>query len=131
MTRTPITYDDVQSPFIADRIRETSWHQRQYITDLLQIARYIERNGPRSFAEALAYKQLKSSYPAEFQALELEHSEERGVSTEEFLHIKEDIHREQIVEEARQLLADTHARRQQRRLEKISFASWRKAGGRA
>jgi len=72
MRLTADIFDDVRSPFIVDRLHETRWQHRKYILDLLQLARYVERNGPHSFAEAIEYKQLVAAYPMEHRALMLE-----------------------------------------------------------
>jgi len=131
MQDTPINYADVQSPFIIDRIHETSWSHRQYITDLLALARCIERNGPRSYAEAFVYGNLKSRYPLEHRALVIEHQERRNVLTEEFERMKEDYHRKCAAIDAQKLRHTYEVSSEHERLMEESLASWHTVGGRS
>lgn len=131
MQHTPIQYDEVKSPFIVDRLRETDWQHHAYIADLLRLARYIERNGPHSCAEALQYRQLQAHYPTEFLALEIEQREGRSVPTEEFQRMKEEQQRKRVAEDTQRFQNEQQARREQQRSLNAAYASWRTAGGRA
>ncbi|MHB0935393.1 MAG: hypothetical protein ACYC6A_03295 [Armatimonadota bacterium] len=129
MQLTPHIFEDVRSPFIADRLRETGWQHRRYILDLLQLACFIERNGPRSYAEAIGYSRLKHAYPVEHRALDLEYREGRHVSTGTFQQMKDEDHRRRAEAAAQQLRKARQAGMDEQRMAAQAFTNWRKAGG--
>ena len=130
MQQTIINYDDVPYLFIVDRIRETSWSSRQYIADLLELARYIERNGPHSYAGALFYGNLKSRYPVEHAALQIEIHQGRHVTTAEFQHMQDEAQQKRAEGETQKLRHQQQVATQQQQQLEAAYTSWRLHGGR-
>lgn len=56
---------DVKTRFVLDRIRETSWNDHLYIENLQFIEGMIFREGPKCFAEGIAYHHHCTRHPIE------------------------------------------------------------------
>jgi len=125
----PRNFEDVQSPFIADRIRETRWQHRQYILDLLKLKRYVKEGGPHSWGDAMWYGGVTGAYPTELRALKIEHLEGRHVTTEEYRRMQDEDQRQR----QREAEAAKYLRWEQQDCMETQlaqeFTSWRRAGG--
>ena len=62
-------YKNIKSEFIKNKIKETSWKDREYIDDLIQIENFILRGGPNSMAGGYLYHNLKISYRREWEII--------------------------------------------------------------
>ena len=77
--------DSIMTRFVRERLKETSWEKREYISNLHSIERIIAHGGPKGWAQAIQYRQLSDTYPVETECIEREINESILVTTEEFL----------------------------------------------
>ena len=113
MKKTPIT-----SPFILQHIKNTSWQNREYINNLLQLERYI-KYGANGMASNQMYFVLREKYQMEFLALL---SEIDPVKMEKQKKEFEKLAAKNVKEAAAELL-------KLQRTEKKAYAEWIALGG--
>lgn len=70
--------------FVMERLQETSWEDRGYIYNLLDVEFFVERGGPKSFAEGMRVKQLQDRFPVEWLCIRREVEDNVHTSAEEF-----------------------------------------------
>ena len=68
--------NNINSPYLLQKIKETSWKNRDYINDLIRLERMIQK-GPQGFAGGQIYFLLREKYPVEFLELLKEASPQR------------------------------------------------------
>lgn len=63
--------------FVMERLKETSWENRERIRDLINIERLILRGGPKKYNEHMVANILHRTYYVEWQCIkrEIEHNE--------------------------------------------------------
>jgi hypothetical protein len=92
-------YTEAKTQFIRDRIKETAFHERQYIGRLLWLEDIIYRGGPaHQWAENMAYHAMTHDYPLEAEAITRELQEGNLTTTEEFRALQEKRRRELGIE---------------------------------
>ena len=65
-------YTAIESQFIRDRIKETRWKDRSYISRLCLIADLMGKSGSSSFAEGMPYYMCQKDWPVECECIRLE-----------------------------------------------------------
>lgn len=70
-----MNYTDVTSPFILERMRNTSWENRKLIDDLIHLWQLVVKP-PSNYSGGMALSILRAAYPDEYLALLEEHSPE-------------------------------------------------------
>ncbi|MBM4463834.1 MAG: hypothetical protein FJ012_11025 [Chloroflexi bacterium] len=115
-------FDEAKTQFIRDRIKETAFHERQYIHHLLWLEDIIFRGGPTQWAEGMAYGGLRKDYPLEAEAIRRELREGKRTTPEEFKALQEERTRKLAMDEEEWRLS-LDAR------ESDELQEWLKAGG--
>jgi len=70
-------YKEIKSNYIRQKIRETKWEDRSYISDLMSLESLI-LTGPGGMAGARLWVKLESQYPEEFKAIYFELKPEKA-----------------------------------------------------
>jgi|ETNmetMinimDraft_26_1059896.scaffolds.fasta_scaffold194148_1 hypothetical protein len=125
-------YTNIESGFIRDRLRETSWENRRYIDELLRLREQLGRraSGRMGMYDAMGCDLRAKRYPAETKALLLELRDEKEITPELWAEIQEEVRREQEEgERAKQERAETEAVAAQREEQRIR-QQWNQMGGR-
>ena len=68
--------NNINSPYLLQKIKETIWKNGDYINDLIRLERMIKK-GPQGFAGGQIYFLLRKKYPVEFLELLKEASPQR------------------------------------------------------
>lgn len=75
---------DIKTQFVKDRMAETSWDDRQYIYDLELLERFVVRGGPKSYNEAMVFRNTRNPHSLEFECIKKEIEDEIYTSPGEF-----------------------------------------------
>ncbi len=118
-----MSWKDIETQFIKDRMKETSWEDRGYISDLASIERTMLSGGPKSSIAAQMYGLQKSKYPIEAECIAKEINDGIYVSPEEF-HQRETRRRREEAIRAQQ------AERERKAKEEADRRLWLALGGR-
>jgi len=113
--------NNINSPYLLQKIAETSWKNRDYINDLIRLERMIQK-GPQGFAGGQIYFLLREKYPVEFLELLKEASPQRyeaALADQQKSKIKKASYEEKIAT----------AEKQQAEREKEAYANWISLGG--
>jgi hypothetical protein len=106
--------NDINSPYLLQKIKETSWKNRDYINDLIRLERMIQK-GPQGFAGGQIYFLLREKYPVEF----LELLKEAALSDQQKSEIEKASYEEKMAA----------AEKQEAEKEKEAYANWIALGG--
>ena len=79
-----MSWKDIRTQFIKDRMKETSWEARGYVSDLASIEQTILSGGPKSSIAAQMHHSRRSKYPIEAECIAKEIEDGTYVSPEEF-----------------------------------------------
>jgi len=121
---------NIKTQFVKDRVKETTWENRQYIVELQRLESIIEQRGPHSMGGAMIFHSLKGNYPVEYECIKRELDEGIFTSPEEFAELKK--------EHQLRKLAEERQKSEQARLyelakleqEQREYEMWVKMGGR-
>lgn len=116
----------VKTQFVRDRIRETPWHARAYIGDLLHVEDILASDGPHGWAGHVVWHRMRASYPVEIEAIRQELTAGVLTSSEEF-HQQSQAHEE--AESQRQRTAVQRAAAQEALDLRYARKAWERAGG--
>ncbi len=116
-----MNYEAVESPFIRERIRQTSWQERGTIDELCKLRELLLLPG-RSlrYAGAMYLHRLKQKYPTEYLELLAEIDPERARKVREDQRLQAEIAANQA--EAREAAWKARV--------EVERESWLRAGGR-
>ena len=112
-------YSKITSDYIRSRIAQTSWADREYIDDLVRLARSVTQK-PTGALQAWGRDVLERKYPGEWLELCREHSEEK--------YQQELALRKEVREAEAKRKAEREAEREAEEIQ--SREDWEKAGGR-
>jgi hypothetical protein len=113
--------NNINSPYLLQKIKETSWKNRDYINDLIRLECMIQK-GPQGFAGGQIYFLLRKKYPVEFLELLKEASPERyeaALADQQKSEIEKASYKEKI----------TAAEKLEAEREKEAYANWIALGG--
>lgn len=79
-----MSWKEIETQFIKDRMKETSWEDRGYISDLASIERTILSGGPKSSISAQMHRLQRDKYPIEAECIAKEIEDGIYVSPEKF-----------------------------------------------
>jgi len=65
-------YSTIRTQFVADRLRQTRWQDREYIQHLMGMEKIVLQGGPQNAAARLLYERLVRRYPVEHGAIVIE-----------------------------------------------------------
>jgi hypothetical protein len=117
----------ISTQFVRDRLRETSWANRQYIEDLYRLERFLKQ-GIGGLTSAYLFKSLSDMYPVERECIKRELTTGELTSPPEFARLKRE---RQEWEEAQRAAAEEALARQQEEEERRNLSIWLKLGGQA
>ena len=118
-----MSWKEIKTQFIKDRMKETSWEDRGYISDLVSIERTMLSGGPKSSIAAQMHHLQKSKYPIEAECIAKEIEDGIYISPEEFRGIKGKWKHEQAI-------IAQHAECERKAKEEADRRLWLKLGGR-
>jgi hypothetical protein len=113
--------NNINSPYLLQKIKETSWKNRDYINDLIRLERMIQK-GPQGFAGGQIYFLLREKYPVEFLELLKEASPKRykaALADQQKSEIEKASYKEKMIA----------AEKQEAEKEKKAYANWIALGG--
>lgn len=115
----PSRYEHIKSPYIRERLQQTSWENHEYIDNLVRLALYLQR-GPHSMAGGYEFNFLQNKFPEETRQLRRELNVESPVLTDD-----------QDEKVFKNYLAQAMAREVERKAaeEAAAKTSWLRAGG--
>lgn len=113
----------IKSSFLQDRLKETSWRSRNYISDLYKLEKMIVSGGSNSWAGAMLFHGLKSEYPVEYECLKKELIFGEFTSPKKFKELRQELKLEKI-KEHRATANDEYMKKEKQ------FKNWIAAGGR-
>ena len=113
--------NNIHSPYLLQKIKETSWKNRNYINDLISLERMIQR-GPQGFAGGQIYFLLREKYPVELLELLKEVSPQR---------YEAELAQQQkaVIDKASYEEKMATAEKQEAEREKEAYANWIALGG--
>ena len=113
--------NNIHSPYLLQKIKETSWKNRDYINDLIRLESTIQK-GPQGFAGGQIYFLMRQKYSVEFLELLKEASPQRY---EEALAQ----HQKALIDEASAEEKMVAAKKQEAEKEKEAYENWIALGG--
>ncbi len=120
-------YDEIITEFVRDRIKETSWKDREYISSLQRIERTLWWGGPKQFGEAMSYGNAKSAHPVEWECIKKEIQDGIRTTSEEFRRKADEYEKKKRVEERKCKLERI---KKEISKEDKELAKWLELGGR-
>lgn len=107
-------YEGIQSPYIQEKLKQTSWEDRHYIDDLLRLEQFA-RKPHNSWASAIIFYNLRRMYQEEWVALLEEVDPQRALQEKERISLE--------IEQVQRLSIEFKENAEKSR------RSWHKAGG--
>jgi hypothetical protein len=105
--------EGIRTQFVRDRLRETSWENREYIADLKALEEwYGSWDRPRGIAAGMWHSSMTDRYRFEAECIKKEIREGIYTSPEEFRRLIDEWKEEQKRKEAEQRLKEAEEARQ-------------------
>ncbi len=122
-------YSTIRTQFVADRLKETRWEDREYIQHLMGLERIVLHGGPQNSAARLLYERLVRRYPVEHGAIlvELRRGE---VTTDSQFHLLSEA-QEVLWQKQEQLTRDQEDQVERKKGERLTreLGQWLRLGG--
>lgn len=121
--------ENIRTQFLKERVGETEWENRQYIVELEWLERIVEKHGPHSMMEAMAFHALKNRYPVEYECIKRELHEGIKTSPEEFLALRQEWQRQKMADEKEKSALSQRQKQARLETQEREYELWVQMGG--
>ncbi len=122
-------YSTIRTQFVAERLKQTRWEDREYIQHLMGIERIVLQGGPLNPASRLLFERLVRRYPVEHGAIVVELRRGEVTTDSQFRLLSEA--QEVLWRRQEQLSRDEEARTERKKSERLTkeLDQWLRMGG--
>jgi len=122
-------YSTIRTQFVAERLKQTRWEDREYIQHLMGIERIVLQGGPQNPASRLLCERLVRRYPVEHGSIVVELRRGEVTSDSQFRLLSEA--QEVLWRRQEQLSRDEEARTERKKSERLTkeLDQWLRMGG--
>jgi len=122
-------YSTIRTQFVADRLKQTRWEDREYIQHLMGIEKIVLQGGPQNPAARLLFERLVRRYPVEHGSIVVELRRGEVTTDCQFRLLSEA--QEVLWRRQEELSKDEEARMERKKSERLTkeLDQWLRMGG--